>query len=221
LPVHISVGTTAARSEFRGRDQYTCNCSNFILLRLRIHIYPRAPTPTIYIITIREPKSMDSVLTRLTDDLLTGQKTGYAATDFSRPADDPERSFRVKLMLLLWVGDYPGQAKICNMKHAGAFGCHWCHQRFSTIGLPGYSLALNQRRLLPMSHPARSDASFGPSEMEQAPKVRTHSAVVKDGLDAHNWQGVCYSFVFVIITERMYMFIHFVCSHLFLVNVRV
>jgi hypothetical protein len=42
LPVHISVGTTAARSEFRGRDQYTCNCSNFILLRLRIHIYPRA-----------------------------------------------------------------------------------------------------------------------------------------------------------------------------------
>ena len=136
----------------------------------------------------REPKSMDCILARMVDDLLTGEKTGYSITDHSCSMDAPERNFKIKLILLLWIGDYPGQAKICNMKHAGAFGCHWCMQPFSQIGMPGYNLALNQRRLLPPAHRMRFSAEFNCVDIEPPPRLRTHEQTMKDGLASYTWQ---------------------------------
>jgi hypothetical protein len=65
----------------------------------------------------QESKSFDPLLTRMTDDLLEGQKTGYLINDHSRPQHS--RSFYVKLVLLCILGDYPGQAKLTNFSHAG------------------------------------------------------------------------------------------------------
>lgn len=67
----------------------------------------------------QESKSFDPLLTRMTDDLLQGQKKGYLVNDHTRP--EPDRAFYVKLVLLCVLGDYMGQAKLSNFRHMGTF----------------------------------------------------------------------------------------------------
>jgi hypothetical protein len=133
---------------------------------------------------------MDCVFTMLVDDLLTGQKRGYPITDHTLAEDDPDRRFWIKLILLFWIGDYPAQAKVSNMKHSGKWACHWCMQHFSQIGLVGYNLALRHRRHLSASHTARYSMANTMAESAPAPAPRTHSATVQQGADAHNFQGI-------------------------------
>jgi hypothetical protein len=83
----------------------------------------------------RDPKSIQCVLLVLVDELLHGQDTGFNIRDFSRHVDDPEHNFMLKVILLFFMGDYPGQGKVANMKHSGFRACHWSHVCAPIIGL--------------------------------------------------------------------------------------
>jgi hypothetical protein len=96
--------------------------------------------------------------------------------DHSRPADDPDRVFWLKTILLFWVGDYPGLAKCANMKHAGFYSCHWCKGYFYHHS-PGHMVCINNRRNLRHAHPYRKDARWGPHESRDPVPLRTAEEV--------------------------------------------
>lgn len=167
--------------------------------------------------SFREPRSLDGIITRIVDDLLTGQKTGYPVTDYSRDLDDPTRNFRVKMILLLWIGDYPAQAKICNMKHSGKFGCHWCMQPFDQIGLKGYNLALNQRSFLPRTHSTRTSTEFGGTvNISPPPAPRTHVKTMQQGMKSQMFAGIS---VLIFTTFLLFSF-YFTTSFIFRAKVQ-
>ena len=63
----------------------------------------------------------------ITDDLL-GWQTGTETEDHSRPPEDPERFFLLRVILLYWCGDYPGQGEASGFSHnpMNKKACHWC-----------------------------------------------------------------------------------------------
>lgn len=105
----------------------------------------------------------------MVEDFLTAQNEGIAVRDHSLPESNPQRDFMMKCILLYWIGDYPGQAKVCNQKHAGRCTCHWCLQKFKKgLGTTGSNYATNARRELPPNHPIRSNRAFGVDEKDAA-----------------------------------------------------
>jgi hypothetical protein len=124
----------------------------------------------------RDPPNVQCVLMMLVDELLTGQDTGFPMRDFSRPVGDPEHNFLLKVILLFFMGDYPGQSKIANMMHAGVRACHWCHHDFEYHS-KGHNVARDTRQHLPPDNHFRTDDSFPAHETRAAPATRTHAGV--------------------------------------------
>ena len=106
---------------------------------------------------------MHAFMTVFTDELLWGETDGFRTVDHSKDVSDPERVFWLKVVLLFWVGDYPGLGKCAAMKHAGAHGCHWC-EGFFYAHSPGHNVCIHNRRNLRANHPYRTDNRWGPPE---------------------------------------------------------
>jgi hypothetical protein len=141
-----------------------------------------------YTCYIREPKSCQAALAVLVDDILRSYNDGYAIRDTSLPEGHPDRDFRMRLMLLNWIGDYKGQAKIANMKHQGAKSCHWCMHTFRKgLGQSGSNFADNNRRYLPPRSPLRQDADYGEDSLDEEdnkpPEMRTHQTIWDIGME--------------------------------------
>jgi hypothetical protein len=124
----------------------------------------------------------------LVDDLLRAYQDGYAVRDTSLPPGDPNRNFRMRAILLYWIGDYQGQGKIANMKHSGKRACHWCHHLFRKgLGTTGSNFADNNRRYTPPDSPLRGDEDYGvdrpEAEENRPPAPRTHAEIWATGMD--------------------------------------
>ena len=44
-------------------------------------------------------------------------RTGAFVEDFSRDVRDPGRCFLMRVILLFWIGDYPGLGEICDFRY--------------------------------------------------------------------------------------------------------
>jgi hypothetical protein len=120
---------------------------------------------------------MHAFMTVFVDELLWGETDGFRTVDHSRPMSDPERIFWLKVILLFWVGDYPGLGKVSAMKHAGAHGCHWCEGYFFNHSA-GHNVCIHNRRNLRANHPFRKDvARWGSTEDRLPVPNRTHVGV--------------------------------------------
>ena len=111
-------------------------------------------------------------MTVLVDELLWGETDGFRIVDHSKGLDDPDRVFQLKVILLFWVGDYPGLAKCASMKHAGAYACHWCKGYFYPHS-PGHNVCIHNRRYLRQNHPYRKDLRWDYQETRDPPDLRT------------------------------------------------
>ena len=115
-------------------------------------------------------------MTVMVDELLWGETHGFTIVDHSKDLNDPNRVFQLKVILLFWVGDYPGLAKCASMKHAGAYGCHWCKAFFFPHS-PGHNVCIHNRRYLRQNHPYRTDARWTCQEPRASPPLRTTEEV--------------------------------------------
>jgi hypothetical protein len=130
----------------------------------------------IYTYSFRDPSSMTAAFTVLVDELLWGETHGFRVVDHSKPPSHPDRVFWQKLILLFWVGDYPGLGKCANMKHSGFYGCHWCKGYFYTHSR-GHNVQIHNRRRLRTNHLFRKDSRWGAHETRSAPPLRTTEEV--------------------------------------------
>jgi hypothetical protein len=125
----------------------------------------------------------------LVDDLLFSYKHGYAIRDSIR-----EEDFRLRCIVLLWCGDYQGQAKISNMKHSGLYACHWCwHPFIKRLKTTGSNHADNNRRYMDQDDIDRWDTRYGEVPEDPAenspPALRTHAGICKQGRKLHKCTG--------------------------------
>ena len=130
----------------------------------------------------RKPKSLSAMFARIVDDLHLGQTAGYPCLDAQTGT-----SFSLKTILLLWVGDYPGQGAASGFAHAscGRFQCHWCLHETPTY-LPSRALFLHNVDHLPQGHPLRrflqrDYQEFGP------PPLRQHDECVRRARESEEW----------------------------------
>ena len=123
-------------------------------------------------------------MTVFTDELLWGETDGFRTVDHSKDISDPERVFWLKVVLLFWVGDYPGLGKCAAMKHAGAHGCHWC-EGFFYAHSPGHNVCIHNRRNLRANHPYRTDNRWGPPEDRDPVPTRTNAGVEGKAREIH------------------------------------
>lgn len=126
----------------------------------------------------RDPKNLEPAMLVLTDELMTGQTTGFLTHDFSKEPSDPDFIFWLKVILLILIGDYPGTGKVICMHHSGFRACHWCWHRFDTINT-GHSCAVNMRQHLSFSDAYRAHPIFGNEEHAAPPAFRTHAECVE------------------------------------------
>jgi hypothetical protein len=119
---------------------------------------------------------MRAFMTVFVDELLWGETDGFTTVDHSKPLGDPDRVFQLKVILLFWVGDYPGLAKCAAMKHAGAHACHWCKGFFYPHS-PGHNVCIHNRRYLRKNHPYRKDPRWNCQESRDPPPLRTTGEV--------------------------------------------
>jgi hypothetical protein len=122
----------------------------------------------------RDPPSIQPVLQMLTEELLEAQDKGLPMRDFSLPVDDPDHFFLLRLILLFYMGDYPGQGKVANMVHTGVKACHWCHHKFR-FHSPGHNVATGTRRHLDPGDPTRQCDTWPEEETQDPPKIRDHA----------------------------------------------
>ena len=75
----------------------------------------------------RKPGHLCASMHAVVDDLLHWQD-GEHVDDVSKDEGDPEWRFLLRVMLLYWCGDYPGQGESSGFSHAagGSKACHWC-----------------------------------------------------------------------------------------------
>ena len=136
----------------------------------------------------RDPPSMHAFMTVFVDECLWGETEGFKTTDHSKDISDPARMFWLKVILLYWVGDYPGMGKCACMKHAGAYGCHWC-KGFFYPHMQGHNVCIHNRRNLRPNHPYRTDARWGPHERRGPVPLRTTEEVEALSQEIHVMEG--------------------------------
>jgi hypothetical protein len=131
--------------------------------------------------------SMQMTLLPLVEEFRIGYNKGHPVRDHSVASSDPRARFMLHSTLLYWVGDYPGQGKVCNMQHSGCQGCHWCKHPFIKIfgSKSGGCVAIHNRRALPPHHHFRDNPAYGKdrataSRNRPAP-LRTHAETVATG----------------------------------------
>jgi hypothetical protein len=75
---------------------------------------------------LRSPKSLSPMMYRIADELHHLYRVGVPIVDFSMHENNASRLFMLRCILLLWLGDYPGQGEISGFKYSGYRCCHWC-----------------------------------------------------------------------------------------------
>ena len=65
---------------------------------------------------IGSPLSLQPLLTVFSDEMHRLYHKGIWIEDASRSSSDPDRMFLMKVMLLYWIGDYPGLGEICDFR---------------------------------------------------------------------------------------------------------
>jgi hypothetical protein len=75
----------------------------------------------------RKASHLMAIMHAITDDLLMWED-GQDVEDFSKSELHPDHWFRLRVALLYWCGDYPGQGEASGFSHAagGKKACHWC-----------------------------------------------------------------------------------------------
>ena len=73
----------------------------------------------------KKPSSLSALLIVLTDELLSWED-GQMVEDFNKAENDPARTFKMRVVLLYWCGDYPGLGETTCFAHSGENACHWC-----------------------------------------------------------------------------------------------
>ena len=143
---------------------------------------------------IKRSKRKTSVLTAITtlmsDELLHLYDTGAHVIDHSLPLDDVTRVFWLRVMLLYWVGDYPGIAEAAGTMASGGHCCHWCKQFFP------WNYALHRhchcdfRPHLPMGDPLRqAHRGWGNEPCEGEVEARTHEQMCDDAEASEAFEG--------------------------------
>jgi hypothetical protein len=130
---------------------------------------------------------LQAAFTVLLDEMLWGETEGFRTVDHSKALGDPDRVFWLKVILLFWVADYPGLAKVANMKHAGAYGCHWC-EGFFYAHSRGHNVCIHNRRNLRANHPYRTDARWGSDELRAPTPLRTAVKVEAQSREISNME---------------------------------
>ena len=131
---------------------------------------------------------MQAFMTVFVDECLWGETQGFRITDHSKDVSDPARVFWLMVILLFWVGDYPGLGKCASMKHAGAYGCHWC-KGFFYSHMQGHNVCIHNRRNLRPNHPYRTDARWGSHETRSPVPLRTTEEVKGVSQEIHLMEG--------------------------------
>jgi hypothetical protein len=91
----------------------------------------------------------------------------------------------MQVILLFWNADYPGLGKLSSMKHAGAYGCHWCEGYFYPHS-PGHNVCIHNRRNLRGEHPFRTNPQWEvrddrtPNPLRTTEEVETKARELSD-----------------------------------------
>ena len=121
----------------------------------------------------------------VTEDLYVGYHDGFTCFDASQ-----QSNFVCKVVLLLFSGDYPALAKVTGFTHAGDCHCHWCHQSSEKdMAVHRHNSGNFRRWLHPTSLQRAAGGNFSRVESGGPPRFRTHSEVVRTGVQASNWSG--------------------------------
>ena len=121
----------------------------------------------------------------VTEDLYVGYHDGFPCVDASQ-----QSNFLCKVVLLLFSGDYPALAKVTGFTHAGDCHCHWCHQSSKKdMAVHRHDSGNFRRWLHPASLERAAGGNFSRIETRVPPRFRTHSEVVRTGVQASNWSG--------------------------------
>ena len=87
----------------------------------------------------RKTGNLCAIMHVIIDDLLKWEK-GERMEDHSKHPDNPARWFHLRVLLLYWCGDYPGQGEASGFNHSamGKHACHWC------LDIGEYSMAIQR-----------------------------------------------------------------------------
>ena len=87
---------------------------------------------------VRSPPSFQPMMYVFADEMDHLYRTGAFIEDFSRDVRDPNRCFLMRVMLLFWIGDYPGLGEICDFQYVRVVCMYirMCimHERIPNIG---------------------------------------------------------------------------------------
>ena len=127
---------------------------------------------------IRGPKSLVPHLTVISDELVGAYQHGITVRDGSMRAGAPGSTFKCRVVLLFWTGDYPAQA-LSSGTHSKM--CHWCTISMHSEVAPEISRRCwcGYRRYLPEDHDMRAHAAFGRPETRAPPASRSHTGYVR------------------------------------------
>ena len=64
----------------------------------------------------RSPKSLQPMMLRIADELYLLYHVGVRVVDHSLAVGVAEREFWLRVVLLFWIGDYPGQGEVSGFK---------------------------------------------------------------------------------------------------------
>jgi hypothetical protein len=137
----------------------------------------------------RKTSFLAAITLVMTDELLHLYDTGVMVVDHSLPFDDVTRVFRLFVILLYWIGDYPGIAEAAGTTASGGHCCHWCKQFFA------WDYALNKtchcefRPFLPLEDPLRRANCGWGAECDWEVPFRTHQGMCEDAEESEAFEG--------------------------------
>jgi hypothetical protein len=142
----------------------------------------------------RKTSVLTCVTTRLTDELLELYETGCWVTDHSLPLGDPLRRFLLRVILLFWIGDYPGIAEVACTMASGGNSCHWCKQFFPFYFPLNKTTHCDFRPHLPPDDSYRHTGLVPPGNFnttcnDPQPEPKTHQGMCEDAEDAEDYDG--------------------------------
>jgi len=143
---------------------------------------------------VKRSKRKTGVLTAITtlmaDELLHLYDTGVQVIDHSLPLDDVTRVFWLRVMLLYWIGDYPGIAEAAGTMSSGGHCCHWCKQFFPWNYALHRTTHCHFRPFLPQGDSLReANRGWGPEPCIEEVADRTHEEMCDDAEASEAFEG--------------------------------
>jgi hypothetical protein len=77
----------------------------------------------------KKAHNLTPLMVMAADDLLMWED-GQMVCDYTKSINDPKRTFKLRVVMLYWVADYPGHGEVSGFNHeANHFhNCHWCRR---------------------------------------------------------------------------------------------